>query len=477
MTQAITTARPRPGPGFNNVDSATLIDRMPPHDLGAEAAVIGSVIIDPPTIGAVRMFVKPDQFFKEENQIIFRVLCELNDAARAIDAMILHSTLKTKNLLAQVGGIEYITELAHAVPTSAHAEYYAAIVKEKGMLRSLITACTKTLRACYESGDNPQAVMDLAMGLIFKAGESAITKFPRPMSEIVPSMMQKLDEQKAAGAPPGLSTGIKALDNLTQGLQNGHVILIAARPSHGKTALAYNIIEHAAIVDKKYCLMFSLEMNEDALALRAVSSRSGIDSQKIRTLTYSREDAHNIGYYSAEAASPHIYIDDTPGIGLAEVRSKALRMKQAGKLDLLAVDYIGLMGYEPVKGQNRNEQIGAISSGIKRLARELNVPILLLCQLNRSCEDERRPPRTSDLRDSGNLEQDADLIMLIHRECMYHRGDAEWASQNPDKLLEGDVILAKQRNGAADVVTLTYFPWCTRFQDHQPNISQQPSLL
>ena len=464
-----TTARPRPGPGFSSNDTSSLIDRMPPHDLTAEAGVLGSMIIDPQVIGPVCMFLqKPEMFFKEENQIIFRVLTGLFESNTPVDAMLLYSTLKSKNLLEQAGGLDYIKELANAVPMSAHAEHYAAIVKEKSMLRSLISACTTTLRDCYESGDAASTVLDRGESRIFEIAQQKTSNQAVVLTDVLHETFEMLERQQGEHLS-GVATGYIELDNLTSGLQKGEMIVIAARPSVGKTALAMNIIEHVGIDLKKPCAVFSLEMSKQQLAQRMLCSRSGVDSHKLRRGMLTRQEKDRVGYAVGDLSQGQVFIDDTPGLTLLDLRTKARRLKLQHGIELIALDYLQLME-APSRSDNRQQEIASISRGVKALARELNVPVLCLSQLNRASESEQRLPRTSDLRESGSIEQDADVVMLLHREAVMHRGDQEWRDANPDKLNEALVIVAKQRNGPCDNVKLTFLEGQTRFVNYNPGV-------
>jgi replicative DNA helicase len=472
MSTFPTTARPKPFGRSSNGggdDGIQLIDRMPPHDLSAEAGVLGSMIIDPQVIGPVCMFLqRHEMFFKEENQIIFRVLTDLFESNTPVDAMILHSTLKTRNLLEQVGGIEYIKDLANAVPTSAHAEYYAAIVKEKAMLRSLISACTATLRDCYDSGDPATTVLDRGEGRIFEIAQQKVSNQAVPLTDVLHETFEMLERQTGEHLS-GLASGFIELDNLTSGLQKGEMIIIAARPSVGKTAFSMNIIEHVGIDLKKPCAVFSLEMSKQQLAQRMLCSRSGVDSHKLRRGMLSKQDKDRLGYAVGDLSQGQIFIDDTPGLTLMDLRTKARRLKLQYGIEIIMIDYLQLME-APGRADNRQQEIATISRGVKALARELNVPVLCLSQLNRASESEQRMPRTSDLRESGSIEQDADVVMLLHREAVMHRGDQEWIDANPDKVNEAIVIIAKQRNGPCDNVKLTFLSSQTRFVTYNPGV-------
>ncbi len=464
-----TTARPKPLGIAGSHDPAALIDRVPPHDLAAEAGVLGSMIIDPQAIGPVCMFLQSaEMFFKEENQIIFRVLSELYSSNTPVDAMILHSTLKTKNLLEAVGGLDYVKELANAVPTSAHAEYYAAIVKEKAMLRNLISACTRTLRDCYESGDPAATVLDRGEAMIFEIAQQKVSNQAVPLTDVLHETFEMLERQTGEHLS-GVASGFIELDNLTSGLQKGEMIIIAARPSVGKTSFAMNIIEHVGIDLKRPCAVFSLEMSKQQLAQRMLCSRSGVDSHKLRRGLLAKQDRDRLGYAVGELSEGKIFIDDTPGLTLMDLRTKARRLKLQYGIEILALDYLQLME-APGRSDNRQQEIATISRGVKALARELAIPVLCLSQLNRASESEQRLPRTSDLRESGSIEQDADVVMLLHREAVMHRGDQEWADANPDKINEAQVIIAKQRNGPCDTVKLTFLGPQTRFVNYNPGV-------
>ena len=467
MTTFSTTARPKStGSGG---DGPQMVDRVPPHDIAAEAGVLGSMIIDSQCIGPVCMFLqKPEMFFKEENQVVFRVLTQLYESNTPVDAAILFSTLTSKNLLEAVGGLEYIKELANSVPTSAHAEYYAAIVKEKAMLRSLISACTATLRDCFDSGDAADSVLNRGEARIFEIANQKVANHAVPLTDVLHDTFEMLDRQTGEHLT-GLSTGYIELDNLTSGLQKGEMIIIAARPSVGKTALAMNMIEHVGIDKKAPCAVFSLEMSKQQLAQRMLCSRSGVDGHKLRRGMLSKQDRDRLSFAVGELSQGQVFIDDTPGLTLMDLRTKARRLALQYKIELIAIDYLQLME-APGKADNRQQEISSISRGIKALARELNVPVICLSQLNRASESEQRMPRTSDLRESGAIEQDADVVMLIHREAVMHRGDQEWIDANPDKVNEAQLIIAKQRNGPCDTVKLTFLAGQTRFVNYNPGV-------
>ena len=465
-----TTARPKPlGLASDSAREATLIERMPPHDIAAEVALLGSMIIDPEVIGPVAALVtSPDYFFKEQHQIIYRMLHTLFEQNIPIgDGVIIASSLKSQNLLDAAGGIEYLKEVIGAVPSAANAEYYANIVREKAMLRSLISACTQSLRDVYESGESAGMILDRSEKRIFDIAQQKISKEAVPLAEVLHETFEILDRHTGENLS-GLSTGFLELDNLTSGLQKGELLILAARPSVGKTALAMNVVEHVGVDLKKSVAVFSLEMSKQQLAQRMLCSRSGVDSHKLRRGMLSKQDRDALAYAVGELSQGQIFIDDSPGLTLMDLRTKGRRLQRNHGIELIVVDYLQLM--EAPREENRQQQISSISRGIKALSRELNVPVICLSQLNRASESEQRLPRTSDLRESGSIEQDADVVMLLHREAVMHRGDQEWRDANPDKLNEALVIVAKQRNGPCDNVRLTFLEGQTRFVNYNPGV-------
>lgn len=437
-----------------------LVDLVPPHDLSAEAGVIGSMIIDPACIGSVGMLIQdPAVFFSEANGIIFGVLISLYERNTPIDAMILYSTLKDRKLIDQVGGIEYLKQLANAVPSSGHAEVYAAMVKEKWTLRRLLQVGHSIVRDCHHSAETPDALLNRAEGRIFEIAQVKQTSMAASAYDIMSDTLDSLNRSKFDQIT-GVPTGFIDLDKLLCGLQLGEMIILAARPSVGKTSLALNIVEHVGVDLQQPCAVFSMEMNKLSLGQRLLSSRSGVDSYRMRRGMLTHQDHDRIKTAVQAISGAPIYIDDTPAMTLMDLRTKARQLKQKHGIRLIAVDYLQLM---EAKAENRQQEITKISRGIKALARELNVPILCLSQLNRSSETENRLPRTSDLRESGSIEQDADVVMLLHRESVMRRGDQDWRNQNPEKVNEAIVIVAKHRNGACDNVLLTFLDAQTRF--------------
>lgn len=471
-----TTARPRTElPSSTEPKKMSLADAIAvtteavPREISAESAVLGSMIIDPDVIGGVLMILKKsDAFFDPANRLVFTILRRMFDENTPIDAMTLHRKLAGEKILAEVGDIHKISELAHSVPTSAHAEYYAAMVYESWMKRKLISAATIITRDAYESPENSKILIDRAEEKIFDLSQSQQTndvavKIGDVNYEAIEALMARQE-----GVISGLPTGYVDIDTITAGFQDGEMIILAARPSVGKTALAMSVLSHAALKGTSVGFL-SMEMNRTAISQRLCTCHAMVDSQKLRRGYMNQTEKDKLGAAVSELNGIPFYIDDTASLTIMDARTRIRRMVRDYGIKLAAIDYIQLM-QAGKKAENRQQEVTQISSGIKALARELNIPILVLSQLNRASESENRAPRSSDLRESGSLEQDADVVMLLHREVVQHRGDDLWMQSNSHRLNEASLIISKQRNGATGVVKLTFLEYCTRFVNYNPGI-------
>jgi replicative DNA helicase len=435
-------------------------DRIPPHDLAAESGVLGSLIIDPQTMDSVCSILKtPHAFFREENQIVFGTILDLARNGTAIDGVILHSAMKTSGMLTQAGGVEYLRDLCNAVPTSAHAEYYAAIVMEKYMRRQGIIAANTSLRELHDSPETSSAILDRAEQRLFALVEQKISSEAEAVSGLIGPVVESIFANPGEGS---IKTGLLAIDNITNGLHAGEMIVLAARPSHGKTALGLNVAENVSLDRGIPVGFFSLEMSKQELTKRLLCSRAGVDGHRMRSGHLNEKERERVGTATGEieANATSLFIDDTPGLSAMEFRAKARRMVRKNKVKLIVLDYLQLMEAE---GEKREVQVAAISRTVKATARELNIPIIALSQLNRLSETQDRPPRSSDLRESGAIEQDADAVWLLYREAVSKRGDEQWFRDNPDKVNLALLIVAKQRNGPCDTLKLTYLSGATRF--------------
>jgi replicative DNA helicase len=436
--------------------------RSMPESLSAEAAVLGSMLIDPECIGEVVEILERDAFYRIEHRHIFEALISLYEKNKGIgiDGVLLRDELAKRNLLEEVGGVEYIAKILDSVPSAANVAYYAGIVKDKMLLRELITTAGAILDDAYNQTGEPHEALDEAEQRIFAITDKNITGSVAALKDLVVRSFELIENRQGSHVT-GLSTGYYELDDLTCGLQNGEMIIVAGRPSMGKTSLALNITEHLGLVDKVPIAIFSLEMGRQQLAERFLCSISEIDSQKVRRGLLSDEHYKKLADACAELSETPIFIDDTSTLTPLELRAKARRLKSRHNIQCIMVDYLQLMHLGSGRTESRQQEITTISRYLKALARELDVPVMVLSQLNRSPEGrEGHRPRMSDLRESGSIEQDADVVILLHREDYYHRGQEDYEQDNTAEL-----IIAKQRNGPTGTVKLVFRENITRFEN------------
>jgi len=441
--------------------------RSMPESLAAEAAVLGSMIIDPECIGDVIEILDRDAFYRIEHRHIYEALISLYEKNKGIgiDGVLLRDELIKQNHLEEVGGVEYIGKILNSVPSSANLVYYANIVKDKMLLRELISVAGEILDSAYHQTGEMQETLDNAEQKIFAITDKNISGSAMAIKDLVARSFELIESRQGAHVT-GLATGYYELDELTCGLQNGEMIIVAGRPSMGKTSLALNIAEHLGLIEKMPTAIFSLEMGKQQLAERFLCSISEIDSQKVRRGMLGDEHFRKLADACDELARAPIYIDDTSTLTPLEIRAKARRLKSKYDIQCIVVDYLQLMHLSSGRIESRQQEITTISRHLKAVARELNIPVIVLSQLNRSPEGrEGHRPRMSDLRESGSIEQDADVVMLLHREAYYHRDDPDWEDQNPDKLNTAEVIIAKQRNGPTGTVKLVFREKVTRFEN------------
>ncbi len=440
------------------VEIKDLFDKLPPHALEAEAAVLGSMILDWQCVGDVLQQLKPDDFYKQAHSAIYETLVELYDKEQNIDMVLLNQRLKDKGQLEQLGGLDYLIELAEAVPSSASVGYYAKIVREKSVLRKLIEKAGTILYDCYNSASDVGELLDQAERAIFEIAE---TKTDNDASTLKVLLQETFDRIEASDGKlvTGVETGFYELDEMLNGMQKGEMLIIAARPSMGKTAFALNIAEHIGAVSGQAVAVFSLEMGKQQLAQRLLCSRSGVDSHKLRRNMLNHDDFEKLTTAVGELSEAPIFIDDTPGLSLLALRAKARRLAARHHIQAIMIDYLQLMSAPG--SESRQQEVSVLSRGIKALARELSVPVMCLSQLNRTAEQrEGHRPRMSDLRESGSIEQDADVVMMLHREDYYHRGEEGYEDNNI-----AEVIIAKQRNGPTGTVKLAFNGGTTRFNN------------
>jgi len=437
-----------------------VIDRLPPQSLEAEQSVLGAILIDRDTVVEVAEFLKPEDFYRQANGTIYRAIVDLFERREPIDIVTVSEALERGNDLEAVGGRAYLSSLSDQTPTAVHAVQYARIVERKAVLRNLIGAAGKIAGIGYEDPAEIQEAIDRAEGELFQVSNRRITTGFSQLKELLHEAYDRLDYLHAhRGEISGVRTGFNDLDALTTGLQKSDLILVAARPSVGKTSFALNIAEHAAVREKKNVGIFSLEMSKDQLVLRLLSSVANIDSQRLRTGFLEELDFARIAPAMNALSEASIYIDDTASISTMELRTKARRLQAEAGLDLVIVDYLQLMQSSiQSRDANRVQEVSEISRGLKALAKELSVPVVALSQLSRQPEmRESKEPRLSDLRESGELEQSADLVLMLWREKERGADDQE---------TDGEVInlkLAKHRNGPTGEIQLYFKKRQTRF--------------
>ena len=408
--------------------------------------------------------ISEEYFYVPAHQTIYTVLVELWNAGQGIDLITFTQILRDRNVLDAVGGAAFVTSLYTFVPTAANVTYYLEIVREKYILRQIIAAATESVRRAYEEQDEVNALLDEVEQKIFAVGEDRFKGQMPGMKEQVMGALESIEQLwERRGGITGISTGFTELDRMTNGLHGSEMIVIAARPSMGKTALAMNIAEHVAITSKLPVAVFSLEMSSQQLVQRLLCSRARVNLQKVREGFLAERDFPSLTAAASKLAEAEIYIDDSAGLSILELRAKARRLKAQKDIQLIVVDYLQLLKSTTRRAQdNRQLEISEISSGLKGLAKELKIPIIVLAQLNRQPEARSGgKPRLSDLRESGSIEQDADLVGLLVRPEVYEEDEDE----REKKSGEAELIIAKQRNGPVGEVPLTFLKEFTRFED------------
>src|SRR5713226_4586680 len=452
--------------------SAQDIHRAPPHSVEAEQGVLGSMLISPrEAIAEVVEKINEEYFYVPAHQTIYTVLVDLWNAGQAIDLITFTQVLRDRNLLETVGGAAAVTSLFTFVPTAANVGYYLEIVRDKYILRQIIATSTESVRRAYEEQEEVNNLLDEVEQRIFAVGEDRFKGEMLSMKEQVISTLEsieKLFENK--GAITGVSTGFRDLDKLTSGLHSSEMIVIAARPSMGKTALAMNIAEHAAIEVKLPVAIFSLEMSAQQLVQRMLCSRARVNLAKTRDGFLGEADFPKLTHAASKLAEAKLFIDDSGGLSILELRAKARRLKAQQDVQLIVVDYLQLLRSTSRRAQdNRQLEISEISAGLKGLAKELKIPLIVVAQLNRQPEARSGgKPRLSDLRESGSIEQDADLVGLLVRPEIYEEDEEARA----EKSGEAELIIAKQRNGPVGEIPLTFLKEFTRFEDRARNVAE-----
>ncbi|MGD9950190.1 MAG: replicative DNA helicase [Desulfobulbus sp.] len=446
--------------------SSTMI---PPQSIEAEQAVLGTILLQDKALLKIVELLSADDFYRDAHKTIFAAMVNLFEKHEPHDLITVTSLLNDQNKLEQVGGASYLASLTDIIPFSGTLVHHAQIIRKKSILRKLIQTTSEVTARCYDTQDDIEHLIDQAEKTIFEIAHSNKTQGFHPMSSIVPLAFDRItklfDKQEHI---TGVATGYDELDRMTAGLQPAELIILAARPSMGKTALSMNIVQHAALIGKVPVAVFSLEMSMESLALRMICSVGRIDSQRMRTGKLHDNDWPKLTRATGMLADAPIFIDDTAGLTVLEMRAKARRLTSEHNLGLIVVDYLQLMQGKS-NSENRTQEISEISRSLKAMAKELNVPVVALSQLNRSLENRTdKRPQLADLRESGAIEQDADVIMFIYRDEVYNRTE-----DNPNRGL-AELIIGKQRNGPTGMLKLTFLGEYTTFENYTTRLPASP---
>lgn len=433
------------------------LTKIPPSDIEAEQAVLGSMLTDKDAVISAIEVLKPEDFYREDNKAIYEAILSLYNRAEPVDIITLKSELATQGKLEQVGGLEYLAELPEKVPTTANVEKYIKIVEEKAILRNLIKTANEIISLGYDPTQEVENIMDAAEKKIFDIMQSKNQKGYSPMKDILVDTFSQLERLYNQKEPiTGVPTGFADLDYKTAGLHESDLILIAARPAMGKTAFALNIATNAAVRAKVPVAVFSLEMSKEQLVNRILCSEAMVDSNKVRTGRIEEGDWVKLAGAIGPLSEADIYVDDTPGISVMEIRAKCRKLKLEKNIGLVVIDYLQLISASGKRGGSREQEISEISRSLKILAKELNVPVIALSQLSRAAE--QRPdhrPMLSDLRESGAIEQDADIVMFLYRDDYYN--------EDSEKKNIAEIIIAKHRSGSTGTVELLWLGNYTKF--------------
>jgi replicative DNA helicase len=441
----------------------SFFDRIPPHALEAEQAVLGGVLVEPDSLIRVVDVLREHHFYRPSHRLIYKTVCHLFEKGQPVDLISVSEVLKNQDLLEHVGGRSYLNDLALAVMTTANLTYYATLIRDKALQRALIKAGAEVVRSAYES-ESAELAIDEAQQAVFAVAQHNISDNLTPIESILPTTFQQIEERNNnKGSLMGVASGFYDLDNYLSGFQKNDLLILAARPSMGKTALVLNLVTHVAMREKAPVLFFSLEMSKEQLVQRMLCAEAEIDAQRIRTGDISETDFSKLASAMGRLGDSPIFIDDTPNMTVMDMRAKARKLmieRQNEPIGMIVIDYLQLMqGRAGSTGmENRQNEIAAISRGLKGLARELRCPVIALSQLSRAVEsrDDKRP-MLSDLRESGSIEQDADVVMFIYRD--------EYYNKETDKPGIAEIIIAKQRNGPTGTVSLIFRNNITRFMN------------
>ncbi|MFC0015379.1 MULTISPECIES: replicative DNA helicase [Allobacillus] len=434
-------------------------DRTLPHNIEAEQAVLGAIFLVPDMIVTATEIIEPEDFYRVSHQRIFSMMIRLTDKGEPIDLVTITTELNDLKMLDEVGGVSYLTDIANSVPTAANIEYYARIVEEKSTLRKIIHAATDIVTKTYDEGDEVTDLLDHAEKTILDISQNKSSGRFQNIQDVLVGVYDNIEQlHNMDEEVTGIATGFRDLDYITSGFQKNDLIIVAARPSVGKTAFALNIAQNVAVNSDENVAIFSLEMGADQLVMRMLCAEGNIDAQRLRTGKLQEEDWRKLTMAMGSLSNAGIYIDDTPGIKVNEIRSKCRRLKQESGLGMVLIDYLQLIQGSANSRESRQQEVSEISRQLKALARELEVPVIALSQLSRGVEQRQdKRPIMSDIRESGSIEQDADIVGFLYRDDYY---DQESEKEN---IIE--IIIAKQRNGPVGTVELAFVKEYNKFVD------------
>jgi replicative DNA helicase len=434
-----------------------LLDRIPPHNMEAEQAVIGAIFLEPESLTIASEILLPEDFYRSAHQKIYQAILKLNDEGKAVDLITVTEELAASKQLEEVGGVSYLSDLAGSVPTAANIEYYARIVEEKSLLRRLIRTATNIAQDGYSREDEVNELLNEAEKRIMEVSQRKNSGSFHNIKDILVRTYDNIEMlHNRKGDITGIPTGFAELDRMTAGFQRNDLIIVAARPSVGKTAFALNIAQNVATKTSENVAIFSLEMGAEQLVMRMLCAEGNIDAQRLRTGSLTDEDWRKLTMAMGSLSNSGIFIDDTPGIRISEIRSKCRRLKQEHGLGMVLIDYLQLIQGSGRTSENRQQEVSEISRSLKALARELEVPVIALSQLSRSVEQRQdKRPMMSDIRESGSIEQDADIVAFLYRDDYYNK-----ETENKNII---EIIIAKQRNGPVGTVQLAFIKEYNKF--------------
>lgn len=432
-------------------------DRLPPQNIEAEQAVLGAIFLEPSSLNVAFEILAPEDFYRISHNKIFRAMLKLYDEGKSIDLITVTDELASQDLLEDIGGVSYLSELATSVPTAANIEYYARIVEEKSLLRRLIRTATSIVKDGYEQEEDVESLLSEAEKKIMEVSARRNVGDFQHIKDILVKTYDNIEMLNSrVGETTGIPTGFAELDRMTAGFQRNDLIIVGARPSMGKTAFALNIAQNVATKTDETVAIFSLEMGAEQLVMRMLCSEGNIDAHRLRTGNLTEEDWGKLTMAMGSLSNAQIFIDDTPGIRIQEIRAKCRRLKQEHGLGMVIIDYLQLIMGSSRYSDNRQQEVSEISRSLKQLARELEVPVIALSQLSRSVEQRQdKRPIMSDIRESGSIEQDADIVAFLYRDDYYNKD-----SENKNII---EIIIAKQRNGPTGTISLAFIKEYNKF--------------